>query len=435
MYVALPGIDPYPHQRRMMKAVLANKNVMAIIHRRAGKDICCLELWMLRALSRIGTHVYLFPLYSQARSVIWNGMDYSGKPFIDNIPKCLIKHKNEARMEITLLNGSRLVLAGSNNTDSLMGTNPVTIIYSEFALHHPLARQYLNPILIQNDGIEIIQSTPRGRNHCFEVYEAVRDNPKYHIEHLSIKETFKNDGAPIITDEQVTDARNMGMSEEMVQQEWFCNFNVGNMGAYYTREMSDMDREGRITNLVVNPHLPLHTVWDLGGTDSTAGLLFQLEGNYIHILFLLHDSGQGFKYYLDKAEQIRISVGCRWGTHFAPHDITQKHQGWEQAESRLMLARRAGWQFQVTPKMSFEDGIEAVRYVFQKLRIDKNNCPLAIRALREYQREYDDAKACFKPAARHDWTSHIADAVRYLAINFRRLYDIPQSPISYTSSM
>ena len=70
-------------------------------------------------------------------------------------------------MEIKLINGSRLVLAGSNNIDSLMGTNPVTIIYSEFALHHPLARQYLNPILIQNEGLEIIQSTPRGKNHLW----------------------------------------------------------------------------------------------------------------------------------------------------------------------------------------------------------------------------------------------------------------------------
>jgi len=435
MYLELPSIPLYPHQERMFKALHDGKNVLSVIHRRAGKDIVSLHMIVLRALTRVGTHIYLFPYTVQARNVCWEGMDFSGKPFISNIPECLIAKKNDARMQLTLINGSRIIFCGSNNLDPIIGSNPITLIYSEFALHHPLARQYLNPILIQNQGLEVIQSTPRGKNHLYELYEIVRENPKYHVEHLSIDQTFKLDGSPIISKEQVDDARRMGMSEEMVRQEFMCDFNVGNMGAYYTREMDDMTREGRITNLVINPNLPLHSAWDLGSVDSTAGILFQLEGNFINILFLLHDSGQGFKYYLDKAEQIRISVGCRWGTHFAPHDLAQRHQGWEQAESRLMLARRAGWHFQITPKLSVEDGIEATRYIFPKIRIDKNNCDLVVRALREYQREYDDLKACFKLVPRHDWTSHITDAIRYLAINFRRLYDIPQSPISYTSSM
>lgn len=435
MYVRIPTINPYPHQLRLFKAVLEGKHALAIIHRRAGKDIACLQLWVLRALQRVGTHVYLFPLYSQARAVIWNGMDFDGKPFISNIPDAIIEHKNQARMEIQLINGSRLVLAGSNNIDSLMGTNPVTIIYSEFALHHPLARQYLNPILIQNKGLEIIQSTPRGKNHLWELYEVVRENPQYHIEHLNINQTFKHDGSPIITLEQVEEAKKMGMSEEMIRQELFCDFDVGNIGAYFTREMSDMEIEGRITTIKPNPNLPLHTVWDLGGTDATAGWFFQIEGRYINLIHLLHDSGQGLKWYLDKAEQIRQSFGCRWGNHFMPHDINQAHQGWEQAESRLMIARKHGWHFNVTPKLNFEDGIEAMRYIFPKLRIDKLNCSIGIRAIREYQREYDESRSCYKSKPLDNWSTHIMDALRYLGVNYRRLYDTPQAPVTYTTSL
>ncbi len=435
MYVRIPTINPYPHQLRLFKAVLSGKHALAIIHRRAGKDIACLQLWVLRALQRVGTHVYLFPLYSQARAVIWNGMDFDGKPFIANIPEVIIDHKNQARMEIQLINGSRLVLAGSNNIDSLMGTNPVTIIYSEFALHHPLARQYLNPILIQNKGIEIIQSTPRGKNHLWELYEIVRENPKYHIEHLNINQTFKHDGSPIITEQQVEEAKRMGMSEEMIRQELFCDFEIGNIGAYFTRELSDMEIEGRITTLKPNPNLPLHTVWDLGGTDATAGWFFQIEGRYINLLYVLHDSGQGLKWYLEKAEQIRKSFGCNWGNHFMPHDVNQGHQGWESTESRLMMARKHGWIFQVTPKVNFEDGIEAIRYVLPKIRIDKLNCSIGIRALREYQREYDELRACYKSKPLDNWATHIVDSIRYLAVNFRRLYDNPQAPIKYTTSL
>lgn len=221
MYIKVPSINPYEFQKRMFNAVLNDKNVCAIVHRRAGKDIFCLEAWVLRGLKRLGTHVYLFPLYAQARSVIWNGMDFDGKPFLNAIPDALIAKKNEARMEITLFNGSRLILAGSNNYDSLMGTNPVTLIYSEFSLHNPLARQYLNPILVQNKGIEIINSTPRGMNHLFEVYNAVRELPDYHVEHLSVEQTFKHDGTSIISKNDIRRAKDLGMSDELIRQEFY----------------------------------------------------------------------------------------------------------------------------------------------------------------------------------------------------------------------
>ena len=279
MYIPIPfGISPRHYQTEVLQAVLEEKNALSIIHRRAGKDVISMQAWLLRGLTRIGTHLYLLPLQLQARQVVWKGMDFDGRPFLSAIPECLIAKKNEARMEIDLINGSRLVLGGSNNFNGMMGTNPVTIIYSEFSLHNPLARQYLNPILVQNGGIEILQYTPRGKNHGFDVLESVRDNPKYLIQHLSVEQTFKEDGTRVITEEQIEDARKRGMSEEMIRQEFYVDFDVGNIGAYFTREIADMEREGRVCDFPPNPNLPLHSVWDLGGTDATAGWLFQVDG-------------------------------------------------------------------------------------------------------------------------------------------------------------
>ncbi len=416
--------------------MVEDKNVCAVIHRRAGKDIFSIQAWLLRGLRRVGTHVYLFPLQKQARSVIWQGLDFDGRPFMDAIPPSLIYKRNEARMEIDLFNGSKLILAGSNNYNGLMGSNPVTIIYSEFSLHNPLARQYLNPIIVQNKGREILQYTPRGMNHGFEVYNQVKDLPDYHVEHLSVEQTFKHDGSPIITMEDIKRAKDLGMSDELIRQEFYVDFEVGNMGAYYTREMSDMVREGRIMQLKPDPRLKLHTVWDLGGTDATAGILFQVTGRYVHVLYLIHSTGRGFKSYLDEAERVRQNFGCEWGYHFGPHDIDQKHQGWEHTESRLMSARKYGWHFQMVPKVSVEDGIESVRYMFSRMRIDKINCELAVRALREFQREFDEKKGVYKKAPLENWAIHIADAFRYLAVQYRRLYDTPMSPSTYdTGSM
>jgi hypothetical protein len=318
-----------------------------------------------------------------------------------------------------------------------MGTNPKTIIYSEYSLHNPLARQYLNPILIENGGLEIAQFTPRGMNHGYELLEAVRDNPNYLVQVLGVDKTYKDDEmtVPVITPAQIQEARKMGMSDEMIRQEFYCDFEVGNMGSYFTREMSDMLNEKRITNLRPNPNLPLNTAWDLGGTDATACWIFQVEGNYINLLNVLHDSGRGLKFYLEQAEQIRQSYRCSWGQHFMPHDVKQGHQGWETTESRLMQARRHGWHFLVTPKVDIEDGIEAMRYVLPKCRIDKNGCDIGIRALREYQREYDEVKACYNPKPLHNWASHIVDGFRYLSLNYRRLYDTPMSQTTYKSAV
>ena len=212
-------------------------------------------------------------------------------------------------------------------------------------------------------------------------------------------------------------------------------FEVGNLGAYYTHEMSDMEREGRICPLRPDPRLKLHSIWDLGGPDATAGILFQVTGRYIHIIYLLHDTGRGLRYYLEEAEKVRQSMGLEWGYHFGPHDIDQKHQGWEHTESRLTQARKHGWHFQMVPKVAFEDGIEAVRYMFPRLRIDKLNCQLLLRALREYQREYKENKGIFSDKPLDNWAVHIADAIRYLGVQYKRLYDIPFPPQIYQTSL
>jgi hypothetical protein len=431
MYLPLPTINPYPIQKEIMQAVIEGRNAVAVIHRRYGKDVCCVQLWLMRALMRVGTHIYLFPLTKQAREVIWSGMDFTGKPFISNIPEALIESKNEARMEIRLINGSRMILAGSNNFNSHMGSNPVTIIYSEYSLHNPLARQYMNPILIQNKGLEIAQYTPRGMNHGYDLLQEIKGNPDYYSIVADVDKTKDNEGNPIITKEDIERARRMGMSDEMIRQEFYCDFEVGNVGAYFTREILAMTTENRISVIKPDPRFKLHTCWDLGGTDATAGWIFQVIGKKVFLVKLLHDSGFGLKYYLEQAEQFRKEHQCEWGYHYMPHDIDQGHQGWESTESRLMTARKHGWNFLVTPKVNFEDGIEAMRYLFRFLHISEPDCGLGIRAMREYQRNWLHEKGCYEEKPVHNWASHIMDALRYLALNYKRLFNVPTPPSSY----
>lgn len=429
-------MNPYEYQLNLMRAVYEGKSACAVIHRRAGKDLTCVQLWLMRALQRVGTHIYLFPLQKQAREVIWNGMDFTGKPFISYIPESLVEKKSEARMELTLFNGSRMVLAGSNNFNAHMGTNPITIINSEFSLHNPLARQYLMPILIQNGGLEILQYTPRGMNHGYEVLEQVREDPDYFSCVLDVEHTFRHDGTRVVTEEMIERARRMGMSEETIKQEFYCDFEVGNVGAYFTRELALMKNEGRIiSGLQINPNIPLNTCWDLGATDATAIWFFQINGQWLDLVHYHEDNNRSMKEMLEAAEKIRQEMGCQWGAHYGPHDIKQGHQGFETVESRLVQARRAGYFFKITPTVNFTDAVEQMRYVLGFARIHKERCRLGLQALREYARDYDEVKCIYSDKPAEGWYLHGADAFRYLALNYRRFYLQPQAQLSYRVSV
>ena len=49
-------------------------------------------------------------------------------------------------------------------------------------------------------------------------------------------------------------------------------------------------------------------------------------------------------------------------------------------------------------------------------------------ALEQYRREWDDEKKTFKASEVHDWTSHLADAFRYLAMAWRNVVDPIEEP-------
>jgi hypothetical protein len=65
--------------------------------------------------------------------------------------------------------------------------------------------------------------------------------------------------------------------------------------------------------------------------------------------------------------------------------------------------------------LSIQDGIQATRLALTRTWFD-NRCEEGIECLRQYQREWDDDKKVFRDRPKHDWTSHSADAFRYLSI-------------------
>ena len=72
-----------------------------------------------------------------------------------------------------------------------------------------------------------------------------------------------------------------------------------------------------------------------------------------------------------------------------------------------------GISFDIAPKLSIEDGIEAVRKTLPKCYFDKEKTYQGVEALKAYQKKWDDKNQCFKNRPIHNFASHPADAFRY----------------------
>jgi phage terminase large subunit len=107
----------------------------------------------------------------------------------------------------------------------------------------------------------------------------------------------------------------------------------------------------------------------------------------------------------------------RYGSHYLPHDAEVRELG--TGRSRVETLQGLGISPIIVPKLSVEDGINAVRKVLPRCWFDKDKCAEGIKALRQYRRDYDDVRKVFLERPYHDWCSHPADAFRYLAIGLQ----------------
>jgi hypothetical protein len=193
------------------------KKLVAIWPRRSGKDVCAFNLVVREALRRVGVYYYIFPSYSQARKVIWDSLTNDGQRFLDYIPPALVEKTNSQEMKITLTNGSLIQLIGSDNIDSIVGSNPRGCIFSEYALQDPRAYQFIRPILAANDGWALFVSTPRGKNHFWELYQIACESPGWYCSKLTLDDTQH---VPL---NEIEKERADGlMSEDLIQQEYYC---------------------------------------------------------------------------------------------------------------------------------------------------------------------------------------------------------------------
>ena len=368
------------------------------------------------AFQRVGTYYYLFPTYTQAKKVLWDGRDREGFPFMGHIPKEVVKAKNETELRIELVNGSAIQLIGTDNIDSVLGTNPVGCVFSEYAMQDPKAWDFMRPILRENGGWAVFDYTPRGKNHGYHLYQMARSNPDWYAEVLTAEDT------KAISATDIEKERAEGMSEELIQQEYMCSFEGVMFGSYYGKQLQKAEQEKRVTKVPYEEGIGVETWWDLGIGDSTAIWFTQTIGREIRVIDYYESSGEGLPHYAKKLQ----SLPYVYSVHHAPHDIEVRELG--SGRSRKETSASLGIVFAVVPNLPVEDGIEAARSILSRCWFDKEKCAKGLNALSSYHKAFDDKAKDWKSYPSHDWSSHASDAFRYMAVGHKSTTVKTQAP-------
>jgi len=344
---------------------------------------------------------YVAPTYKQAKNVAWDFLKYYSRP----IPGIKI---NESELRIDYPNLSRITLFGADNPDALRGLGLWGVVFDEYSQQPSnIFTEIIRPALSDHHGYAIWIGTPKGKNDFYRLYDFSIKDDKWSGIFLTVDDT------KLIATEELEDARKI-MDEDEFNQEFYCSFEAAIKGAYYSKQIQKARDENRITSVPYETALKVDTWWDIGVGDSTAIWFVQTTGNDIRLIDYLESSGEGLNYYIKKLQE----KDYIYGNHYAPHDIEVRE--FSTGKSRIETAQRLGINFRVVPKLSIDDGINAVRNIFNKCYFDKDKCAIGLDYLAQYHREWDDKMGEFKARPCHDFTSHCADSFRYGAIVYQR---------------
>jgi len=392
---------PRPLQREI-HASLKRWNLL-VCHRRFGKTVFAINELIKQAVKntqKMPRYAYVAPYYKQAKQIAW---DYL-KDFTRPIPGIKV---NESELRVDFPWGARIQLFGADSPDSMRGLYLDAVVLDEYADMSPrIFSEVLRPALSDREGSAIFIGSAKGGTPFYDLWERVKDEPDWFVKVYKASETG------VISTAELEDARKI-MDEDEFAQEYECSWTASIKGAYYGKQLADAQTDDRIGKVPYDPRLPVHTAWDLGVGDSTAIWFYQVLGQEIRIIDFHEDSGEGLPYYA----KILDEKDYKYGEHWAPHDIQVRELG--SGKSRIETAKMLGIQFRIVPNLSIDDGINAVRNTIPRCWFDAKKCELGLQALRNYRKEYDDRRQEYKPRPLHDWSSHAADAFRYLSVSLR----------------
>ena len=295
---------PRFYQLPFLKALDSGfKRLVAVWHRKSGKEITCWNAIIKKAQERVGNYWYIFPKLTQARKVLWEGINQNGMRFLDHVPKEILDGEpNSTTMFLRFKKGSTLQLIGSDTFDTSIGGNPLGVVFSEYSLTDPFVWSYLRPILANNGGWAAFNFTPRGENHAYDLYKLAKaDQKNWFCQLLTVNDTKVI--AQDVLEQERREIIQLHGNDALYQQEYECNFSVPLAGAYYADQIMLAYTEGRITHVPYDERLMVDTWWDLGIDDSTTIWFTQSVGSELRLIDYYENQGKGLAHYAQSLQQ------------------------------------------------------------------------------------------------------------------------------------
>jgi phage terminase large subunit len=423
--VILPnGFTPRHYQRDAMAHFdRGGKRGVYCWPRRSGKDLTFMHQTAKAAHERVGIYYHLLPNHKQARKVIWDAIDNDGRRILDTVfPHAIRESTNEVEMKIKFKVGSLYQLVGADYYNSIMGSNPVGLIFSEAALTDPRAWSFFRPILAAHGGWAAFISTPRGYNWFHKTLETAKADPTWHWSHLNAAQTGHIPA-------EVLESEKREMEDELYRQEYDTDFSAANVGAILGRWMEAADRDGRVCE-VEQDFSGIYVSSDIGFRDTAAWWFWKPRHGGFDLIDYDEDTGLDADDWIDRLKAKNYDYAKVW----LPHDARVKtFQSKHSSLERFLTAFGAG-KVGIVPQSSKTDRINAARYIVPRCRFDAENCEAGLEGLRAWSYEYDEERKTYSKEPRHDWASHPGDGFSYGAQVMRELVTEKPKPAHVIST-
>lgn len=405
-HVALP-FSPRPWQRPLLDD--KSRNIVAVVHRRAGKSTAFIWRGLRKAMSEKRKHipearrnlladpprvVHVMPAQVMwQRTGLWDKVARAA----EMIPGA-VAWKSVLRVELP--GGGVYQCGGMDKPDSWRGGYADEVIEDE--ADDVIASgldMVVEPMLSDYSGTRIKIGTPKGNGRLAAAYDEAGHAPNTSRYLLPWQVTNTLDA------EQIAQLRTK-LDEEEFAQEMECSFTAPNSGSYYGKWLDEALRDDRICRVTYDPRLPVYTCWDLGMDDYTAIWWFQRSpGGEWRWLEYFQDNGSSLETYA----KLVHSKPYSYGRHFLPHDVEVREMGTGKARKDTLQGLGVR-PVKTVPAANPADRVSAARMIMPRSFFDAKGCEVGLKQLRGYRRAWNEHMGVWRAEPVHDGASHGADA-------------------------
>lgn len=184
--------------------------------RRCGKSRLSAVTLLIEALNcpEGSSVMYVAPTLGQARTIIWELLHDLGRP--------VIKSSHVNNLEITLINGRKILVRGADNPDSLRGVSLTYLVLDECAfVKQDVWEKILRAALSDKKGRALFISTPSGRNWFYDTYKLGQSetDPEWRSWHFTTQDNETIDPVEI-------EAAKRTLSSFAFKQEYLSSFDT-----------------------------------------------------------------------------------------------------------------------------------------------------------------------------------------------------------------